>query len=200
MTSDSNGPATSASGHARATTLPPESIQGTGRTSRSMAMPEQSTLDACLGLTSSPPASPASLSHLLELKGECPAPTARSLLRRCGWPAPEKCLMYFLRTSSGCFTTTEVGPSGKSYPQWMSAGMMRNGSVLTGTVSFPKTATECSLLDVLEDHPQDRYFRSPKARKAMKEHAARHAAKGNGFAITTMRGRSLQVTGSGDPR
>ena len=200
MTSASSRPATSASGPARTTTLPPESIQGTGRTSTSTRMHEQSILDGYLNLTSSPPASPASLSQLLDLKGECPARTARSLMKRCGWPALDACRMYFLRTSSGCFTTTEAGPSGKSYPQWMSAGMMRNGSVLTGTVSFPRTATECSLSDVLEEQPHDRYYRSRKARKQMKEHAARHAARGNGFGITTMRGRSLPPIGKGGLR
>ena len=193
MTSGSSGRATNASAHASETTPLPEYTQGIGHTSRSTKMPEQLTLDPFLGSTSSPPASPASLSQLLELKEECPARMVRSLLRRCGWPEPEKCRTYCLRTSSDYFTTTEAGPSGKCYPRWMSAGMMRNGSALTGTVSFPNPATECSLSDVLEENVPDKYFLSLASVKKMRAYAARHAGKG--FRINVMRGLSLLPIG-----
>lgn len=49
-----------------------------------------------------------------------------------------------------------------SSKRWRSWGIVSNGKCLTADIMYPKTGSECSLLDILEDSVDDRYFLSQK--------------------------------------
>lgn len=76
---------------------------------------------------------------------------------------------------------------------------MRNGSVLTAPISFPRTDPACSLSDVLEEQVPARYYLRPRALRKLLEHAARHQEKGNGFGINIVDASGLGTEG-GEPR
>lgn len=59
------------------------------------------------------------------------------------------------------YLTTKGELLEQSSPRLMNWGMMQNGRYLTQKISeFPKTESECSLSDILEEEVNERYFLS----------------------------------------
>ena len=76
---------------------------------------------------------------------------------------------YSLRTSKGCYLTTKETRSILSSPRLMNWGMTANGKCLTAKISGShKTGKECSLSDILEEHPDQKYFLSEEAAQKIK--------------------------------
>ena len=190
MTSGYSRPVIRASEPARSTRPRPRSTGATGPSPGSGGMRVQLTLPTSPTSTSSPLDSHASLSRLLAAGGDLKTSGARFLLRQCGWPEASECRTSSLRTSGDSSRTTTGGPSKPSSERWMTAGMMRSGSVLTGNISFRRRAPGCSLSDVLEDRPPSSAFQSDAAvEKILRKIEARR-----GFDAVILRGRSLRPT------
>ena len=68
---------------------------------------------------------------------------------------------YSLKMSKAYYLTTKGELLEQSSPRLMNWGMMQNGRYLTQKISeFPKTESECSLSDILEEEVNERYFLS----------------------------------------
>ena len=71
--------------------------------------------------------------------------------------------IYSLRTSEDSSTTTKDEHSEQSSWRWMKSGMMCNGKCLTLNISeCHRTENGCTLLDILEEEVDDRYYLSDK--------------------------------------
>lgn len=105
----------------------------------------------------------AKLSQLLESEEDL-----KTLEELCSFTLPESPkksnhVFYSLRTSKACYLTTKGVHSRLSYERWMKSGTMLNGMCLTvKTTEYHKTGKECSLLDILEEQVDQKYFLSEK--------------------------------------
>lgn len=162
----------------RASTLPVQCTLDTFRTQSSTPTCARSTLKASPPTTPLPPGSLASLLAMLDAAQGSQTHAVRSLAKSCGLP-PGRGLDYCSwRTSPGSSRTTAEGHSLPSSGRWMNAGTMRNGSALTARISFPRTDCACSLSDLLEGSPGDKYYLSRASTETLLRHAERRARKG----------------------
>lgn len=107
---------------------------------------------------------------------------ANSSLRSQGLLRSDILAYCSLRTSSASSPANGEQPSEKSSQPWMRWGMMRSGRCLTAsTLESRRTASGCSLSDILEESPGEKYFLSDKALKSLLAHDKRHREAGNGF-------------------
>src|SRR3990167_9457565 len=77
----------------------------------------------------------------------------------------------FSKMSKGCSQQTLDGVSQQSSHRWMNWGMMSNGKFLTQNIlESRRIGKECSLSDILEANPADKYFLSETAVKRLTNH------------------------------
>ena len=70
----------------------------------------------------------------------------------------------YWKTLKDCFLTTTDSLSKPSSPRLMNWGTTSNGKCLTARITeSPRTGSECSLSDILEEHPDQKYFLSAEA-------------------------------------
>lgn len=75
-----------------------------------------------------------------------------------------------LKTLKGYYLTKEGRPLPLSSVRLMSWGMTSNGNCLTAKITEShRTGKECSLSDILEEHPDQKYFLSEQAVKNIME-------------------------------
>lgn len=85
----------------------------------------------------------------------------RSSLKSLGLLGKHNHALYCLKTSKGYYFTIKDVPSESSSPRLMNWGMTVNGNCLTAKISAcHKTVRGCSLSDILEEHPDRKYFLS----------------------------------------
>src|SRR5690554_5020487 len=97
-------------------------------------------------------------------------------LNSCGWLEKESLNIYSLRTSKDYFPTMEEKLSEQSSIPYGNVGIMQNGRHLTLKISeYHKTEKECSLSDILEDNPDQKYFLSEEKVQAILSNLARDA-------------------------
>lgn len=86
---------------------------------------------------------------------------ARCFLRLHGLLGKSNHAFFCLKTSKGFYLTTKDIHSVPSSQRLMNWGMTSNGKCLTARISaFRKTASACSLSDILEEQPDRKYFLS----------------------------------------
>ena len=84
-----------------------------------------------------------------------------SFLRSQGFSKKNDHAFYCLKTLKGFCLIKEGTLSLSSSKRLMSWGMTSNGKCLTVRISVsPRIGKECSLLDILEEHPDPKYFLS----------------------------------------
>ena len=124
---------------------------------------EQLTLGICLNARCTAEDFHAKVSQLLGSEEVLKIQEALSFLRSCGWLKSDTLNIYSLRMSKDCSTMRGGQPLKRSSEQWMNWGTVSNGRCLTAKTSeCLKTVKECSLLDILEDSVDERYFLSQK--------------------------------------
>src|SRR5262249_22438958 len=142
---------------------PSKSMKGTSNT-KTMATSQKSTQKNCLNLTSLLGVFRAKPFRSLESE------EALTILEElCSSKSPDSLKLnalayYSLKTSKGYSLTTKGELSPQSSPRLMTWGMTSNGKCLTARISeCPRIGKECSLSDILEEHPDQKYFLSAKA-------------------------------------
>jgi hypothetical protein len=74
--------------------------------------------------------------------------------------------IYSLRMSKDSSPTMTGIPLKPLSERWMNLGMTANGKCLTARISaFPRIGRGCSLSDILEENPDQKYFLSEKMQK-----------------------------------
>ena len=150
----------------KSTSTQPAFIKDTSLTTKTMETSQKSTKKNYPTLTSSWVASLAkrfqsreSVEDLMTLAEQC-----SSSLR--GYFGKNNHAFYCLRTSKGFYLTTKETRSLPSSPRLMNWGMTVNGKCLTAKITeSPRTGNECSLSDILEEHPDQKYFLSEEQTK-----------------------------------
>lgn len=100
----------------------------------------------------------------------------------------------FLRMSKVSSTTTEDAPSKSSSKSWMAWGMTANGSCLTAKISVShNTENACSLSQILEENPDQKYFLSEEQVERMMNRKRKNEQEGRGFSPTFLQ-RSMPTT------
>ena len=96
----------------------------------------------------------------------------RSFLKLRGLFGQNNHVFFCLKTSKGFYHTTTGAHSTLSSSPLMNWGTTFNGKCLTARISgFRKTASGCSLSDILEEHPDRKYFLSEKMQRYLIERA-----------------------------
>ena len=96
-----------------------------------------------------------------ENDGASMIPVVRSFLTSHGFLGKSNHAILSLRTSKGFYLTTKETHSAPSLPRLMNWGTTVNGVCLTAKTSeFRKTENGCTLSDILEEHPDPKYFLS----------------------------------------
>ena len=91
---------------------------------------------------------------------------------------------YSLKTSKGFYLTTKATHSELSSQPLMNWGMTSNGKCLTARISAsPRIGKECSLSDILEEHPDQKYFLSDRVIKSMIRFEKSKIKKGQGHRV-----------------
>jgi hypothetical protein len=152
------------SGQTTMTSTPAKSTENTMEIKNSLKVTsEQSTL------TQSPTSNFSLLDFLAKAsRSQAKGKDLRTLAERYSTRLPELRVLkdlayYFLKTSRDSSATTKDELLPKSFKRWTSWGMTSNGKCLTANISaFPRIGRECSLSDILEPNPPDKYFLSDK--------------------------------------
>ena len=130
----------------------------------------------------------ARLSRLLESDADSKKLEAHYSLTSVGSLGITERRIYSLRTSKDCSTTMAERPFKPYSDLWMSSGIVSNGRCLIARISASlKTASACSLSQILEDDPDQKYFLSTK----MNDWLIRHS---------TRRRRNLKLVTPSEPR
>lgn len=101
--------------------------------------------------------------HLVsqENDGASRIPEVRSFLTSHGFLGKNNHAILSLRTSKGFYLTTKETHSAPSLPRLMNWGTTVNGKCLTAkTSAYHKTEKGSTLSDILEEHPDPKYFLS----------------------------------------
>lgn len=171
-----------ASATVKSTRTPSRHTTATSRKSGGQATLEGLEQSLCQTLTSYAWDFLASHSASLESGRASATLAAHSSLRLLGLLRSNDLGFCSLRTSRDSSATMTGEPSGRSSPHWMNWGTMRNGRCLTASISESRrTGNVCSLSDILEESPSQKYFLSDKALKSLAIHDKRHMDAGNGF-------------------
>ena len=121
----------------------------------------QLTLVPSPTLTSSAGDFLAKVSLLLEKEGDLTTPEELSFLKSLGFSRKSNQDCVYWKTSKDCYLMTREELSKSSSPRLMSWGMTSNGKCVTQRISAsPKTGSASSLSDILEEHPDPKYFLS----------------------------------------
>ena len=73
--------------------------------------------------------------------------------------------IYFSKMSKGFYLTTKELRSEKCLEPLMKWGTISNGKLLTANILFHRTENVCSLLDILEEKVEEKYYLSDSAMK-----------------------------------
>lgn len=145
----------------KSTDTPSRSTRNTSRLTETTGTQPGSIPEHYRTSTSSAEDSPARHSALLEKEGDLTTPGALSSLTSHGFSKRNGQGCSYWKTSRGCFLMTMGELSKPSSPRLLNWGMTSNGKCLTQKISaFPRTGKECSLSDILEEHPAPKYFLS----------------------------------------
>lgn len=107
---------------------------------------------------------PVSLLVLLESEGDLTTPEEHSSLISQGFSRRNEQDSSYWKTSKGSYLMTVDELSKPSSPRLLSWGMISSGKCLTARISeSPRIGKECSLSDILEEHPDPKYFLSERA-------------------------------------
>lgn len=146
------------------TNMPFKSTKNISPTIRSTAMLQISNGQMSQILNFFAEDSPANLSQSQANEEVSWIREVHSFLKLLGLHRKNNHAFYFLKTLKGFYLTTKAKLSELSSIRWMNLGITSNGKCLTvKTLASPKTESECSLLDILEPHPNPKYFLSNKA-------------------------------------
>ena len=105
----------------------------------------------------------ARVSQLLESGEDLKTLEAHSSLRYAECYGLKELSMYSLRMLRDSSLTMTEAPSKPSSERWMNWGTGINGRCLTARISVShRTGKGCSLSDILEDNPDQKYFLSEK--------------------------------------
>jgi len=128
----------------------------------------QLTLVPSPTLTSSAGDFLAKVSVLLEKEGDLTTPEELSFLKSLGFSRKSNQDCVYWKTSKDCYLMTREELSKPSSPRLMSWGMTSNGKCVTQRITeSPRTGNASSLSDILEEHPDQKYFLSPTMTKFM---------------------------------
>ena len=131
-------------------------------TTRTMETQQESTLKNSQTSSYLSEDSLAKLSALLESELDLTTPEGHSFLTSQGFLKKKDHDIWYSKTSKVYLVTTAEGLSRQSLgfsPTW---GIALNGRYLTAKTSeFPRTESECSLSDILEENVDEKYFLSP---------------------------------------
>ncbi len=163
QTNPRSGGTTLVSGQTTTTNMLAKSTEGaleksTKETSEQLMLMEYQTT------TSSAQDFLAKVSQLLGSKEALKIQEAHSSLRYAESYGLKDLAIYSLRMSKGSSQQMKERYFKPSLSRWMNLGMTSNGRCLTARISaFLKTGSECSLSDILEENPDQKYFLSEKA-------------------------------------
>lgn len=145
----------------RSTSTHHQYMKGTSQEQRTMETLPRSTQKSYPTLTA---LSVASLAKHLASQANDEASTiqeVRSFLTSHGFLGKSNHAVLSLRTSRACYLTTKGAHSLPSLPRLMNWGTTVNGKCLTARISVShKTENGLSLSDILEEHPDLKYFLS----------------------------------------
>jgi len=138
----------------------------------------QLTLVPSPTLTSSAGDFLAKVSVLLEKEGDLTTPEEHYSLTSLGFYEKSDLGCVYWKTSKDCYLMTREELSKPSSPRLMNWGMTSNGKCLTQRISvFHKTGSASSLSDILEEHPDQKYFLSDKMVDWIIRHSIRKQKK-----------------------
>jgi len=152
------------SGQTTTTNMPAESTEGTGMMERSTrGISEQLTLLPYQNTASSVRDFLARVSQSLGSGEVSETLEAHSSLRYAESYGLKDLAIFCLRMSGDSYHTIWDKHLRSSSPAFLSLGMTASGRCLTARISeSPRTVSECSLSDILEDNPDPKYFLSEK--------------------------------------
>jgi len=106
----------------------------------------------------------ARVSALLEKGGDSTIRGEHYFLTSAGSFGLKDPAIVYLKTCKDYSAMTRGKHSRLSWSRWLNWGMVVNGRCLTANISgFPRIGKECSLSDILEKSPDQKYFLSPKS-------------------------------------
>jgi len=127
----------------------------------------------------------ARVSALLESEGDLKILGAHSSLKLSESYGLRDLSIYSLRMLRDSSPMMKGIHSKPLSERWMNWGMTVNGKCLTARISeSPKTGKGCSLSDILEENPDQKYFLSEKTIKKMANFNQRKINKGYGFRVS----------------
>ena len=148
----------------KSTNTPPKSINPISQTTNPMETSQKSTPQLFPTSTSSFEDSLARLFQSLENGEDLKIPDERSSLSLREYCEQNNLDYSSLKMLKDCSVMTTEKLSAPSSPRLMSWGMTVNGKCLTAKITeSPRTGSECSLSDILEEQPDPKYFLSPQA-------------------------------------
>lgn len=158
-------------------------ISDTSQTSNSTETSENSTKSNYQMLMESAPGFLASLSALLEDRWALKTHGAISSLKSLGLLGKNNHAFYCSKTSKAYYLTTKGALIELSEMPSMKWGIQSNGNSLTANITYHRTESASSLLDILEAEVPEKYYLSEKAMQGIMTHNQRHRERGNGFSI-----------------
>lgn len=125
---------------------------------------------------------PANLFQSLDSVADSTIRAVRYSLKSLGLLSKNGHAFYYLKTSRGFYLTTKEKHSIPSFPRLMSWGTTSNGKCLTARISeSPRIGKECSLSDILEEHPDPKYFLSLEATQKILNNLTKAKVRGTEF-------------------
>ena len=120
---------------------------------------------------------------------------AQCFLKSLGLLKKNDHAFWCLRTSKGFCLTTRGIHTLQSFPRLMNWDMTLNGKLLTARISAcPKTASACSLSDILEDNPPEKYFLSKEKQMDLFKSLRRESATASEYTIQPASAQPSQET------
>ena len=145
----------------KSTNTPLKSINPTSQIIHPMETSQKSTLQLFPTSTVSSEVFLAKLFQSLENENDLKIPDERSSLSLREYCEQNNLDYSSLKMLKDCSVMTTEKLSAPSSPRLMSWGMTVNGKCLTAKITeSPRTGSECSLSDILEEHPDQKYFLS----------------------------------------
>ena len=124
-------------------------------------MYEQLTIPICQNVKFTVSDFHVRLFRLLDRETDSEIHAGLSSLKSCNWLKNDTLKYYSEKMFQACSTMRGGGHSKRSSVRWENWGISWNGKFLTAAISESrKIARECSLLDIMEENPDEKYFLS----------------------------------------
>ena len=150
----------------KSTSSQPKSTQNITQNTKTMATLPKSTQQNSQTSTSSLEDSLVKRLVLLESVGDLTTPEELSFLTSLGFSKKSDQEISYWKMSKDCYLTTLEELSKPSSPRLQNWGIAWNGKCLTQRISEShRIGKECSLSDILEESPNEKYFLSPKVQE-----------------------------------